>query len=173
MEKAAGQGHAYAMETLGSIHIVRKGYEQAMQWYTKGAEAGLPGAMYKLGSMLDQGQGVAAPPDCLAAADWFRPAADAGHRAAANNLSGMYSLGRGWAWQILPATSALDRNDSPPHRRPSFLWLRSITRRGEHYLPGPRARRHAQQPDGDEVDAQGRRERPCHGLLETRSTHVP
>ena len=35
LEKAAGQGHAYAMETLGSIYDVRKEYEQAVAWFTK------------------------------------------------------------------------------------------------------------------------------------------
>jgi hypothetical protein len=40
LEKAAGQGHAYAMMALGSVHDVRKEYEQAVKWLTKGAEAG-------------------------------------------------------------------------------------------------------------------------------------
>ncbi len=45
MEKAAGQGHEYAMDALGSIHNLRKEHEQALKWYTKAAEAGLPRAM--------------------------------------------------------------------------------------------------------------------------------
>jgi len=102
--KAAGQGHAYAMETLGSIYRVRKEYEQALIWLTKGAEAGLPKAMFNLGATLDQGLGMAAP-DYPAAADWYRRAADAGSGPAANNLNSMYTVGRGWAWQIMPATS--------------------------------------------------------------------
>jgi TPR repeat protein len=68
MEKAAAQGHAYAMQTLGCIHVVRKEHEQAVEWFTKGAEAGLPRAMCNLGSLLDTGKGVAAP-DHPAAAD--------------------------------------------------------------------------------------------------------
>jgi len=44
LEKAAGQGHAHAMHTMGSIHDTRKEVEQAVAWYTKGAEAGLPEA---------------------------------------------------------------------------------------------------------------------------------
>ena len=43
MEKAAGQGHAYAMQYQGNMYCVRKEYEQAVKWFTKGAEAGLPG----------------------------------------------------------------------------------------------------------------------------------
>jgi TPR repeat protein len=71
LEKAAGQGHAYAAITLGGIHHVRNEHEQALQWCTKAAEAGLPMAMFGLGTMLDKGQGVAAP-DYPAALDWYR-----------------------------------------------------------------------------------------------------
>jgi len=105
LEKAAGQGHAYAMEALGSVHDARKEHEQAVEWYTKGAEAGLPKAMFNLGWSLDAGEGVAAP-DYPAAADWFRRAADAGHGGAAQNLSHMYTAGRGRAWQIMPVSSS-------------------------------------------------------------------
>jgi len=70
LEKAAGQGHAYAMSALGGIHRVREEYEQAVEWYTKGSEAGFPNAMFYLGTLLDKGDGVAA--DYPAAADWYR-----------------------------------------------------------------------------------------------------
>jgi hypothetical protein len=83
------------MLTLGYIHQVRKAYEPAVAWYTKGA--GLPTAMFSLGCRLEAGEGVAAP-DFPAAADWFWRAADAGDGKAAKNLSQMYTLGRGRAW---------------------------------------------------------------------------
>jgi len=105
LEKAAGQGHAWAMNALGDIHQVRKEYAQAVEWFTKGAEAGLPQAMCNLGCSLHLGEGMVAP-DYLAAADWYRRASDAGCGAAAINLFSMYSVGRGRAWQILPATSS-------------------------------------------------------------------
>jgi len=105
LEKAAGQGHAYAMYALGDIHDTRKEHEQAVEWFTKGAEAGLPRAMFSLGCCLDKGEGVAAP-DYPAAAGWYKRAADAGRGEAANNLSHMYTVGRGWARQITPATSS-------------------------------------------------------------------
>jgi len=104
LEKAAGQGHAYATELLGSIYVVRKEYEQAVAWFAKGAEAGLPKAMHELGVCLDSGEGVEAP-DHLAAADWYRRAADAGIGFSANNLCAMYTVGQGRAWQPMPATS--------------------------------------------------------------------
>jgi TPR repeat protein len=78
LEKAAGQGQAYAMSVLGSIHRVRKEHEQDVLWTTKAAEAGLPEAMFNLACILDKGEGVAAP-DPPAAMDWYRRAADAGH----------------------------------------------------------------------------------------------
>jgi hypothetical protein len=118
LEKAAGQGHAYAMYEMGCIHNVRKEHEQAVEWFNKGAEAGLPKATFNLAVMLEEGKGVAAP-DCPAAAEWYRRAADAGYGAAAHNLSTMYSLGRGWAGQIMPATSS--------HCAFSFLQLNSVT----------------------------------------------
>ena len=105
MEKAAGQGHAYAMKTLGSIHRARKEYEQAVAWVTKAAEAGVPRAMFDLGCSLDMGEGWAAP-DYPAAADWYRRAGDAGDGNAAENLAVMYAVGRGRSWQIMPTSSA-------------------------------------------------------------------
>ena len=105
LEKAAGQGHAYAMHILQSIHHIRKEYAQAVKWATKAAEAGLPKAMFNLAVALDKGEGVAAP-DYAAAADWYMRAAAAGLASAANNLCHMYTIGRGWDWQMMPATSS-------------------------------------------------------------------
>jgi len=94
LEKAAGQGHAYAMNDMGCIHSARKEHERAVEWYNKGAEAGLPTAMFNFAVSLDRGDGVAAP-DYPAAAGWYRRAADAGDGHAAHNLSCMYMVGRG------------------------------------------------------------------------------
>jgi TPR repeat protein len=102
LEKAAGQGHVYAMCTLRGIHHKRKEHEQAMRWATQAAEAGLPKAMFSLGCSFDKGEGMAAP-DYPAAADWYRRAVDAGSGKSAKNLASMYTLGRGAARQIMPA----------------------------------------------------------------------
>jgi len=93
------------MNMLGGIHHEWKEHEHAVQWWTMGAEAGLPEAMYHLGVCLDRGEGVAAP-DYPVAAGWYRRAFDAGFGGAAQNLSSMHAVGRGWAWQIMPATSS-------------------------------------------------------------------
>ena len=94
LEKAARQGHAYAMHKLGIIHLAQKEHAQAVGWYTKGAETGLPNARFGLGLCLENGEGVAAP-DYPAVAEWYRRAADAGHGSAAKNLCAMYAVGRG------------------------------------------------------------------------------
>jgi TPR repeat protein len=52
LEKAAGQGHAYAMHALGELHAETKEHEQAVGWFTMGAEVGLPHALYDLGRGL-------------------------------------------------------------------------------------------------------------------------
>jgi len=137
LEKAAGQGHAYAMDMLANIYRELKEHVLAAKWFTKGAEAGLPRAMFGLGCCLDSGEGVAAP-DYPAAAGWYRRAADAGDGDAAHNLCTMYMAGRGARQiMIMPATST-------PHSSPSFLESNGIHLQcGEHYLPGPRARRQA------------------------------
>jgi TPR repeat protein len=103
--KAAGQGHVYAMYALGCMHRARQEHEQAVEWFTKGAEAGLPKAMHNVGCCLDAGEGVSAP-DHPAAADWYRRAAVAGSGEAAGNLSNMYTVGRGRAWLLMRATSS-------------------------------------------------------------------
>jgi hypothetical protein len=110
LEKAAGQGHAYAMLMLANFLFVKKEYERAAHWYTKGAETGLPKAMFALGSHLDPGEGRRdgmAAPDYPAAAIWYRRAADAGLGDAATNLAGMYTIGRGRVRPIMPPTSSL------------------------------------------------------------------
>ena len=93
LQKAAFQGHVYAMFVLGDIHDTRKEYERAAEWLTKSADAGLPQAMFSLGTMLDEGVGVAAP-DYPAAVDWYRRAADAGHGDAMNNLVSVHGRPR-------------------------------------------------------------------------------
>jgi TPR repeat protein len=87
------------MDMLGIHYRSRKEHEQAVRWFTKGAEAGLPKAMFNLGFCLDKGEGVVVP-DCPAAIGWYRRAADAGDGEAATNLGNMYTLGRGTAWHV-------------------------------------------------------------------------
>jgi len=104
LKTAARQGHVYAMRMLGGMYTKMKAHESAVGWFTMGAEAGLPDAMCCLACCFDTGEGVAAA-DSSAAAGWYKRAADAGSAQGAYNLHTMYTLGRGRAWQILPASS--------------------------------------------------------------------
>ena len=106
LEKAARQGHVYAMFCLGQTHSDRKEHVHAVKWLTEAAEAGLPQAMFNLGLCLDKGEEGVAAPDYPAAAGWYRRAADAGHGGAATNLISMYTVGRGRAGHTLHATSS-------------------------------------------------------------------
>jgi len=103
------------MNTLGCIHDAWKEYELAFEWYTKGAESGLPVAMFSLAVCLDKGEGVAVP-DYPAAAGWYRRAADLGNGDAANNLATMFAVGRGRDWQIMP----IPASPSPASQTPRF-----------------------------------------------------
>jgi TPR repeat protein len=137
LEKAAGQGHAYAMNTLGHIHRVRSEHVLAVEWFTKGADAGLPRAMYDLGRSLDSGEGVAAA-DSLAAVGWYRRAANAGRADAAHSLCVMHTLGRGRA--------RLVECRSPRHGMPFNSRIEDLTcgnGRGRHNQPDSRLRSHA------------------------------
>ena len=71
----------------------------------QGRRGRVAGRDVQQGVLLDKGDGVAAP-DYPAAAGWYTRAADAGIGSAAVNLTSMYSVGRGWAWQIMPASPA-------------------------------------------------------------------
>ena len=105
LEMAAGQGHAYAMGMLSQMLFKMNDDVRAVEWLTKGAKAGLPRAMFNLGCSLDKGEGMAAP-DYPAAVGWHKRAADAGNASAAVNLSSMYVVGRGRAWQLTPVASS-------------------------------------------------------------------
>ena len=65
------------------------------------AEAGNAFAQYNLGSMYDNGRGVAQ--DYAAAASWYRKAADQGNAFAQSNLGVMYYNGKGVAQDYVQA----------------------------------------------------------------------
>jgi len=85
------------MYELGRTHRQREEHAPAKEWFTKAADAGLPQAMYALGTVIDKGEGVAGVPDYPAAAGWYERAADAGNGEAAVELAHMCLVGRGRA----------------------------------------------------------------------------
>ena len=66
---------------------------QAVVWFRKAAEKGRPDGMSYLGSMYEDGRGVAQ--DDAQAVAWFRKAAENGDPEGMINLGVMYERGRG------------------------------------------------------------------------------
>lgn len=83
------------------------------------AEAGLPEAIFLMGSAYDEGLGVTADP--REAAVWFRRAADRGHILAQHSLGNAYADGRGLAQEDATAIywwrKAADAGDTIPQFR--------------------------------------------------------
>jgi uncharacterized protein YdaT len=68
-------------------------YAKARDWYEKAADGGNPDAMFKLGVIYQNGQGVAL--DYAKAREWYEKAADRGNADAMANLGWLYANGRG------------------------------------------------------------------------------
>jgi TPR repeat protein len=68
-------------------------YVQALFWYRKAAEQGLPGAKSNLGVMYENGLGVGI--DYQQAANWYRAAAEQGDVSGQFNLASLYMEGKG------------------------------------------------------------------------------
>jgi len=163
LEKATGQGHAYAKYMLRSIHNERKEPERAVEWHTKGAKAGLPIAMFSLAFMLDAGEGAAAPVYPAAVA-WYKRAADAGDAGAAVNII-LHWLRKGCASELLGLEVVLRRC----HR--SGLGGRA---RGERAKERPRLQRRQSGAEQHEHAAEAPRCcRACHAFYAALESAAP
>lgn len=94
----AESGDAMSQFILGAFYSeglggVTKDADQAVNWYRKSAEQGLPEGMTGLGSMYGRGLGV--PHDEVEAVKWFRKAAELGEPTAQLNLGVRYESGYG------------------------------------------------------------------------------
>jgi TPR repeat protein len=69
---------------------VPKDDQQAVVWYRKAAEYGLPDARYSLGLAYENGQGI--PQDLTLAMAWFRKAAEQGHKEAKAKLDELETI---------------------------------------------------------------------------------
>jgi len=98
-EKAAGNGNAGAMNSLGGLYDKGQGvgqdYVKAREWYEKAASKGNEAAMRQLGRLYEKGLGVAQ--DYGKAREWFEKAADEGDMLAMNYLGWNYENGYGVA----------------------------------------------------------------------------
>jgi len=72
---------------------VRQDPGEALHWYLRAAEAGLPQAEFNVAAMLDGG--IAAPRDAGLAALWYARAAAHGHARAQFDLAQLYAAGEG------------------------------------------------------------------------------
>lgn len=92
---AMGRTPAEAMELAGTYYEngtgVAVNYSKAFQWYKKAAEAGLPGAHYRLGVCYELGLGVSADPKAAVAA--FQKASDLKLPDASYKLASIYLEG--------------------------------------------------------------------------------
>ena len=93
----ADVGDVNAMCELADLDRIRIGRHanlgDAMQWYTKAANAGSPRAMYKVALMCELGD--SAKPDLHLAAGWLQKAADGGFPPAMARLGLFYEYGIG------------------------------------------------------------------------------
>lgn len=108
MHMAAKAGSSKAMAELGAMYEhgidVERDPQKAMEWFTRGAEAGDPVAMVGLAQCYFTGMGSVAA-DHAAARSWFRKAADLGSPMAMNSLGIMDERGMGGRRDLRSAVS--------------------------------------------------------------------
>ncbi|SVB45352.1 uncharacterized protein METZ01_LOCUS198206, partial [marine metagenome] len=98
LESMAKEGVARASHCLGQLYedgFVTRDAQESFTWYLKAAELGYPSALYKVGFMYQQGEGVIE--DHNQALNWFKKAAESGDSRAINQLAVMYEFGSGVA----------------------------------------------------------------------------
>jgi len=80
LRRAADQGVAEAIWQLGNMYYLGPpvDYQEAIKWWSLGAERGDPYSQRDFGWMYEQGEGV--PQNYAEAAKWYRRAADQGDR---------------------------------------------------------------------------------------------
>ncbi|MFT5730091.1 MAG: TPR repeat protein [Desulforhopalus sp.] len=117
--EAAVLGHPGAQSSVGSIYTsglweINQDYKKAVMWYRKAAEQGYPEALYSLGLMYANGQGVTQ--DYMKAVMWYRKAAEQGDSNAQNSLGDMYADGQGVTQDYMKAVmwyrKAAEQGDS-------------------------------------------------------------
>ncbi len=104
-ERAADQGDADALLSLGHLHYLGEGvaqdFEKALLYFTRAAQAGLPDAHLWLGWMALDGE--VQPVDPMLALDHLRIAAAGGNSRAMVELGHMYARGIGVAVDLARA----------------------------------------------------------------------
>lgn len=91
--KAATNGNAEAMTSIGGVYLDMEKFEDAAKWLKMGAEAGDMRAQCNLGGLYLNGVGV--PKDVAEGIKWTRMAAEKGDATAQFNLGTCYRDGQG------------------------------------------------------------------------------
>lgn len=84
-------GNAYSNGSMG----LKQDLVEALRWYGRAAEQGLPQALFNIGLAYELGRGV--PVNVSLAFQYYREAAEAGYSIAQFNVGNMYATGRGVA----------------------------------------------------------------------------
>lgn len=105
--KAAQQGHARALFSLGNIHRMRSDTDGAIRYFKMAADKGVRSAQYNLGVLYATGDGVGK--DVEEAFKWYARAAENGHATAQYNLGIFYRDGLGTAADARKAIEWLAR----------------------------------------------------------------
>ena len=95
ISSAARSGHIEAVTLMGNSCYYLKDYDNALSWFRDAAAKEDPEAIYRLGLMYENGEGVAQ--DYGTSFNYFKTAADKGHEDAWINLGIDYLIGRGTA----------------------------------------------------------------------------
>jgi len=109
-------------------------YNQAVNWYRKGAEAGDPSGMNALGIMYENGWG-GLPKDEVQAASWYRKGALAGNPRGMTNLGHMYQHGLGGLPQDYGEAVSWYRKAADAGQPVGMTNLGDLYRRGVGGLP--------------------------------------
>jgi uncharacterized protein len=112
---SAGAGTAIADYNRGVASIIEGNNKQAVEWFRKAAEQGLPDAQFSLGTMYKKRRGVAK--NTKQTVMWYKKAAEQGHAEAQFNLGYMYYKGYGTTKDLVQAHKWSDLSATNGHVR--------------------------------------------------------
>lgn len=92
-ERAADAGSNVALNLLGTFCEEEEEYPQALEYYSRAAQAGVEIAFLSMGAYYQKGYGT--EPDLQKAAEWYRQGADSGNMFCLNALAFCYKNGEG------------------------------------------------------------------------------
>lgn len=107
LERAAGSGSAVALFYLGGLHRGQKRYQEALKHLEGAAEQNYSPALYHLGIMYDEGEGVTVDKD--RAQYYLTKAAGLGNLRAQKDIAMSLIMGERGVWRIPQGVVSLAR----------------------------------------------------------------